>query len=47
MNDVARQILLEMNKALADIAGGAMMPVPDHLKDAHYKGAQRLGRGQG
>jgi putative ATPase len=23
------------------------MAVPDHLKDAHYKGASRLGRGKG
>jgi putative ATPase len=33
--------------ALKDIEEGAVMPVPDHLKDASYKGATRLGRGKG
>jgi len=23
------------------------LPVPEHLRDAHYKGAERLGHGQG
>jgi len=38
---------LGINEAMKDIAEGALMPVPDHLKDAHYKGATRLGRGTG
>ena len=25
----------------------AFLPVPDHLRDSHYKGAEKLGRGQG
>jgi putative ATPase len=33
--------------AMKDIEDGAVMPVPDHLKDASYKGAARLGRGKG
>jgi len=33
--------------ALKDIEEGTLMPVPDHLKDASYKGAARLGRGKG
>jgi putative ATPase len=33
--------------ALKDIEQGPVMPVPDHLKDAHYRGAARLGRGKG
>jgi putative ATPase len=33
--------------AMKDIEEGAVMPVPDHLKDASYKGATRLGRGKG
>ncbi len=38
---------LGIDAALRDIENGQMMPVPDHLKDAHYKGAGRLGRGKG
>jgi putative ATPase len=38
---------LGIKEALKDIEEGALMPVPDHLKDAHYKGAARLGRGKG
>ncbi len=33
--------------ALRDIEEGVLLPVPDHLKDAHYKGAARMGRGKG
>jgi len=33
--------------ALRDVEGGVVLPVPDHLKDASYKGAKRLGRGKG
>ena len=33
--------------ATRDIELGEDMAVPDHLKDAHYKGASRLGRGKG
>jgi len=38
---------LAINEALADIERGTVLPVPDHLRDAHYKGAKRLGRGKG
>lgn len=38
---------LAVREAMKDIEEGKLMPVPDHLKDAHYKGAQRLGRGRG
>lgn len=34
-----------MDAALADIRSGNTGDVPDHLKDAHYKGAKDLGRG--
>jgi putative ATPase len=37
---------LGIKEAMKDIEEGALMPVPDHLKDAHYKGAGRLGRGK-
>lgn len=33
--------------ALRDLEQGTAMAVPDHLKDAHYQGAARLGRGKG
>jgi putative ATPase len=33
--------------AMKDIEEGQVMAVPDHLKDAHYKGSARLGRGRG
>ncbi len=38
---------LGIKEAMRDIEEGQLMPVPDHLKDAHYKGAGRLGRGKG
>lgn len=34
-----------IDEALADIRKGISGEVPDHLKDAHYKGAKELGRG--
>jgi len=33
--------------AKADVEHGRTLPVPDHLRDAHYKGAARLGHGTG
>jgi len=36
-----------INEAMNDIEQGRTLAVPDHLKDAHYKGAARLGRGKG
>ena len=38
---------LGLKEAMKDIEEGKVPPVPDHLKDAHYKGAGRLGRGKG
>ncbi|CEG27984.1 replication-associated recombination protein A [Bacillus sp. B-jedd] len=37
--------IMAIDAALADIRGGLAGEVPDHLKDAHYKGAKDLGRG--
>lgn len=34
-----------IDAALADIRKGHVGEVPDHLKDAHYKGAEKLGHG--
>jgi putative ATPase len=33
--------------AMADVREGRTLPVPKHLKDAHYKAAARLGHGTG
>lgn len=38
---------LGINAATKDIEEGRLLPVPDYLKDASYKGAARLGRGRG
>jgi putative ATPase len=38
---------LGIDKAMKDIEEGNLLPVPDHLKDSHYKSAARLGRGRG
>ncbi len=39
--------LKAIDGALAAVAAGEILPVPDHLKDAHYSGAKKLGRGVG
>ena len=31
--------------AMADVRAGNSGPIPDHLRDAHYSGAKKLGRG--
>jgi putative ATPase len=36
-----------LDAALADVRAGKLGDIPDHLKDAHYKGAALLGHGQG
>ena len=33
--------------ALEAVRSGRTLPVPEHLRDGHYAGAQRLGHGQG
>lgn len=39
--------IMAIDSALGDIQKGIVGEVPDHLKDAHYKGAKELGRGIG
>jgi putative ATPase len=34
-----------LDEAISDIQSGYTGDIPDHLKDAHYKGASKLGRG--
>lgn len=36
-----------IDSALSDVRQQRVLPVPVHLKDAHYQGAKRLGHGQG
>ncbi len=36
-----------MDAALADIKDGKAGQVPDHLRDSHYQGAEKLQRGVG
>ncbi len=38
---------LGIDKALKDVENNKTQPVPQHLKDASYKGAERLGHGKG
>jgi putative ATPase len=38
---------LAIDAALADVRSGRTMAVPEHLRDAHYPGAKRLGHGAG
>src|SRR3954469_17683790 len=39
--------ILAIDAALADVKSGRTLPVPEHLRDAHYAGAKRLGHGEG
>jgi len=36
-----------INEAMQDVRERRVLPVPTHLQDSHYKGAERLGHGQG
>lgn len=36
-----------IDEALKDVEKERTLPVPEHLKDAHYPGAKKLGRGKG
>ncbi|MFC5723303.1 replication-associated recombination protein A [Streptomyces gamaensis] len=38
---------LAIDAALSDVRAGLAGPVPPHLRDGHYKGADRLGHAQG
>ncbi|MEU8579964.1 replication-associated recombination protein A [Streptomyces abikoensis] len=38
---------LAIDAALADVRAGLAGPVPAHLRDSHYKGAEKLGHGEG
>jgi putative ATPase len=36
-----------IDAALKDVESGRTLAVPEHLRDAHYQGAKRLGHGEG
>jgi len=36
-----------IDAAMKDVESGRTLPVPEHLRDASYRGARRLGHGQG
>ena len=38
---------LAIDAALADVKSGRTLAVPEHLRDAHYSGAKKLGHGTG
>jgi putative ATPase len=38
---------LAIEAAIRDVREGRTIPVPIHLRDSHYQGAQRLGHGKG
>ena len=39
--------VMAIDAALKDVESGRTLPVPEHLRDASYKGAKRLGHGTG
>jgi putative ATPase len=39
--------VVAIDKAMKDVESGRTLSVPDHLRDTHYPGAERLGHGQG
>src|SRR5438093_5714962 len=39
--------VIAIDAALADVKSGRILAVPEHLRDAHYPGAKRLGHGEG
>jgi putative ATPase len=39
--------IIAVDAALADVRAGRTLAVPEHLRDAHYVGAKRLGHGAG
>ncbi|WP_242613974.1 replication-associated recombination protein A [Actinomadura roseirufa] len=40
-------VITAVDEALADVRKGLAGPVPGHLRDAHYKGAAKIGHGKG
>jgi len=45
--DKSNSAYLAIDAALEDVKSGPTLPVPEHLRDTHYQGAERLGHGKG
>ncbi len=45
--DKSNAATMAINTARKDIQQGRILPVPKHLRDGHYAGAEQLGHGQG
>jgi len=43
----SNSVVTAIDAALEDVRSGRTLPVPEHLRDAHYAGAKRLGHGEG
>ena len=43
----SNSVIVAIDAAIRDIRDGKFEPVPKHLRDAHYAGAQKLGHGRG
>ena len=43
----SNSVITAIDAALGDVRSGRTLPVPEHLRDAHYPGARRLGQGEG
>src|SRR5437762_10369778 len=43
----SNSVITAIDAALGDVRSGRTLPVPEHLRDAHYPGAKRLGHGEG
>jgi putative ATPase len=39
--------VMAIGAAMKDVESGRTLPVPEHLRDANYRGAKRLGHGEG
>jgi putative ATPase len=40
-------VITAVDEAIGDVRQGLVGPVPPHLRDAHYKGAAKIGHGEG
>jgi len=43
----SNSVIGAIDAALADVKSGRTLAIPEHLRDGHYAGAERLGHGQG
>lgn len=43
----SNSVVMAIDRAMADAEKGGFQPVPVHLRDTHYKGADKIGSGEG